>query len=541
MRAPRFMALSVVVGSLALAASASADTVQVTTNLDTLNGVNGCTLRDAAASMAAVAPGTTVNACTPVSATGTDTITFAPSLSGQTITLGSAGEVPLSDPRGAMNVVGPGMGNLTVSGSAPVADRVLHGQGSNPVTVSGMTITGGHPPVLESVLGGCILNEGTLTLSDVHVTGCTVSATGPGSPLSTDAEGAAIGSTGTLTVSDSLVDGNHLTSTGTADGGLVTARGAINAQGTGSLTIDNSTITNNDATATDHHTGTTEAFAGVVSRVGFSISHSTISNNTATAVTDTGNSFTAGGLFLFATGTIQLSTIVGNKADPSGSVAAVTVPAGGIYNQGTAVIRSSTIARNGPTTLVRDGANLYADAGSTTISNSLIAEPRGGGLNCQINPPGTATSGGFNDDYSPAGASCFVPALATDLTSNPLLAAGLANNGGPTQTLALQPTSPVIDKGSSGGLTDATHDQRGFTRPVEFSGTPNAAAGDGTDIGAFEVQLGCAGQTTPSTSCGAPSPPPTQPTTPSKKKNCKKKGKKASVAKKKCKKKKGNK
>ena len=114
MRAGRFIVLSVVVGSLTLAANASADTVQVTTNQDTLGGVDGCTLRDAAAAMTT---GATANACTFVTAAGTDTITFAPSLSGQTITLGSAGEVTLSDPRRAMNVVGPGMGNLTVTES----------------------------------------------------------------------------------------------------------------------------------------------------------------------------------------------------------------------------------------------------------------------------------------------------------------------------------------------------------------------------------------------------------------------------------------
>jgi hypothetical protein len=535
-RARRFMAVPVAVAFLALAASASADTVQVTTNLDTLEGVNGCTLRDAAAAMTT---GATANACTFVTATGTDTITFAPSVSG-TITLGSAGAVTLSDPRRAMNVVGPGVGNLTVTEG--VADRVFNETGANPVTVSGMTITGGNPPA-ETVLGGCIFNDGALTLSRVRVTGCTASTNG--GPLGTDAEGAAIGSTGTLTVSDSLVDGNHSIATGTADGRLVAARGAINIQGAGSLTIDNSTITNNDATATNHFTGAgveAQAFAGVVASgagLSFSISHSTISDNRATGIVDAGNSFTAGGLFLFATGagtkTIELSTIAGNKADPTGS--ATTVAAGGVYNQGTAVIRSSTIAQNGPTSLVRDGANLFADNGSTTISNSLIADPRGGGRNCQIISGATSTSGGFNDDYSPTAPSCFAAPQATDLTSNPLLAAGLANNGGPTQTLALQPSSPVIDKGSSGGVTDATHDQRGFARPVEFSGIPNAAGGDSTDIGAFEVQLACAGQATPSTSCSPPSPP-TQPTTPSKKKKCKKKGKKASAAKKKCKKKK---
>ena len=232
---------------------------------------------------------------------------------------------------------------------------------------------------------------------------------------------------------------------------------------------------------------------------------------------------------------------MGNKATPTGTgVLAVIVPAGGIYNQGTAVIRSSTIARNGPNTGSPAGANLYTDNGSTTLSNSLIAEPLGNGLNCLINPPATTTSGGFNDDYSPAGASCFAPSLATDLTSNPLLAATLANNGGPTQTLALQPTSPMIDKGSSGGLTDATHDQRGLTRPVEFSGTPNAAGGDGTDIGALEVQLACAGQATPSTSCAGPPSPPVAPVSPAapEEEGVQEEGKKAAVAKKKCKKKK---
>jgi hypothetical protein len=43
--------------------------------------------------------------------------------------------------------------------------------------------------------------------------------------------------------------------------------------------------------------------------------------------------------------------------------------------------------------------------------------------------------------------------IATPL--NPLLDP-LANNGGPTQTRALRPTSPAIDKGNSLGLTIST-------------------------------------------------------------------------------------
>ncbi|MEO0853318.1 MAG: choice-of-anchor Q domain-containing protein, partial [Cyanobacteria bacterium J06648_11] len=52
---------------------------------------------------------------------------------------------------------------------------------------------------------------------------------------------------------------------------------------------------------------------------------------------------------------------------------------------------------------------------------------------------------------------------------------GLQDNGGPTQTLALQTTSPAIDQGSNPLTLNV--DQRGADRTV----------GGGTDIGAFEV------------------------------------------------------
>ena len=69
------------------------------------------------------------------------------------------------------------------------------------------------------------------------------------------------------------------------------------------------------------------------------------------------------------------------------------------------------------------------------------------------------------------------------LRIDPKLAPFLENNGGPTQTLALQGGSPAIDAGNnSSGLAT---DQRGagFAR----------MSGNGTDIGAFEVQSGGTG------------------------------------------------
>jgi hypothetical protein len=60
---------------------------------------------------------------------------------------------------------------------------------------------------------------------------------------------------------------------------------------------------------------------------------------------------------------------------------------------------------------------------------------------------------------------------------------GLANNGGSTQTHALLSDSPAIDKGNAAGT-----DQRGSVRPVNFASVPNAAGGNGADIGAYELQ-----------------------------------------------------
>ena len=67
-------------------------------------------------------------------------------------------------------------------------------------------------------------------------------------------------------------------------------------------------------------------------------------------------------------------------------------------------------------------------------------------------------------------------------------------NGGQTETIALLPASPAIDKGTSAGLTgNLTTDQRGsgFPRIFDFPSIANAAGGNGTDIGAFELPVPC--------------------------------------------------
>ena len=151
------------------------------------------------------------------------------------------------------------------------------------------------------------------------------------------------------------------------------------------------------------------------------------------------------------------------------------------------------------------GANLAINFAGATVQNTILAQPLGGGANCS----GTVTSAGFNlTDETGCGLTQPTDQTETDPLLSPL---GLADNGGPTKTIALQEGSPAIDKGlSSAG---ETVDQRGLTRPVEIPGVPNAAGGDGTDIGAFEVQLppgpGPGASTGPIPSAPTPEPTPT--------------------------------
>jgi hypothetical protein len=60
----------------------------------------------------------------------------------------------------------------------------------------------------------------------------------------------------------------------------------------------------------------------------------------------------------------------------------------------------------------------------------------------------------------------------------------LQMNGGLTFTHALLPGSAAIDKGKSFGIMS---DQRGHHRPYDFISIPNAPGGDGSDIGALEM------------------------------------------------------
>jgi hypothetical protein len=98
------------------------------------------------------------------------------------------------------------------------------------------------------------------------------------------------------------------------------------------------------------------------------------------------------------------------------------------------------------------------------LLNTLLAN------NSPANCDGTITDAGHNLSSD---SSCAFTAIGSMNNTYPMLGA-LANNGGPTLTMALLFGSPAIDAGNT-ALAPAT-DQRGFPRP----------AGSAADIGAFE-------------------------------------------------------
>jgi hypothetical protein len=116
-----------------------------------------------------------------------DTIKFAPSLAGQTITLASELSIAKN-----LDIEGPGAAKLTVSGND--ASRVFDIQAGATVTIAGLTIADGR--VLDD-LGGGVANEAGATLFLVNDTFADNTAFGVGGGLfnSTNGTVSVIGST----------------------------------------------------------------------------------------------------------------------------------------------------------------------------------------------------------------------------------------------------------------------------------------------------------------------------------------------------------
>jgi hypothetical protein len=375
--------------------------------------------------------------------TGDDTINFDPALTSggpATITLASA----LPDILSNITINGPGANLMTVSGNH--ASRVFN-ISSGTVKLDSLTIANGKVSGDPGInFGGGIANSGTLTLSNSTLSNNSAS----GGDGITNAGGGII-NFGTLTITGSTLSGNSASGGGSNFGSNNFGGGIANV---GSLTITGSTLSGNSLSGVIGPNGGGGGGGGIANFNGsLIIINSTLSNNSASG----GNSNIGGGIFIInGSSTIINSTLSGN------SVSGGINDGGGIYNNGNVKTRNTIIAGNtsgiGP-----DVFGMFTSQGHNLIGKS---DDSSGFIN------------GMNNDQ--------VGTIAMPL--DPMLGS-LQNNGGPTQTMALQMNSPAINAGDD-CVTDAAHcgdanitqlttDQRGtgFLRK----------SGAHVDIGAFEV------------------------------------------------------
>ncbi|HEX7312568.1 MAG TPA: choice-of-anchor Q domain-containing protein [Pyrinomonadaceae bacterium] len=364
-------------------------------------------------------------------------------------------------------------GTMNISGSRIEASSADGGDGGDQ-NQNGQT-NGGFGGFAQG--GGAWVGGGTVTINnttfeDTEANGGNSGTGGNGANPGGDAGGGGLYSLGNVTVTNSTF---HLAEANGGDGGDAFGStclgghmagdgggargGAIFADG-GSLVINTATFANNFANGGDggdggqtdgglncgNHGAGGLAYGGAVTNnaATVNIKHGTISGNDAQA----GNTGVNQGGANKPPRLAAEGTGGGIRVGPAGVTLENTIIAGNTASNGLGDMTGApTPGPNVDGTVISNGHNLL----------------------------GVATeAGGFGGTGDQTGA-------------NPLLAP-LADNGGPTQTMALTPGSPAIDAGVAAG---ASFDQRGEARTYDDPGVANAATSDGTDIGAFELQPEC--------------------------------------------------
>jgi hypothetical protein len=240
------------------------------------------------------------------------------------------------------------------------------------------------------------------------------------------------------------------------------------------LTVANAVISGSSTMSA----GSSDAGGGIVNiDGGLTVRSSTISGNSAGEY--------GGGIYSLHNGpspgvTIESSTITGNSSGDSGGGAAFFEFASG--TGASLKLKDATISSNhagGP----GGGLATYAGA-SRTMANTIVADNTapGGSDIAVLGAVGTPFNASFSLVENPSLANL---TGSPNITGQDPRLLPLADNGGPAPTQAPGVGSPVIEKGASFGLTS---DQRGVQRPIDFPAIPNAAGGDGSDIGAVELQ-----------------------------------------------------
>ena len=299
-----------------------------------------------------------------------------------------------------------------------------------------------------SVTGTILLNSDQLTVDK------SVTISGPGANVLTVKSAGlfrvlTVNSGKTVTISGLTVTNGHLS-------GVNQGAGIFNS---GTLTVIDCTISNN--TAQDNG-------GGIRNDGSLTVSGSTFTGNTS-----------GGGGAINSTGPYLLSnsTISGNHSTGNG---------GGItIDGGTTTISNSTVSGNSAPSFNSGGGIFRYGPGDGTLNlnSSIVAKNTAG---CAPDIDGTVSSGDYNLVENTSGTTLTGTHNITGV--DPMLGP-LASYGGPTAMHILLTGSPAIDQGKN--FSDAATDQRGAGSARTVDGAAaNATGGDGTDIGAFERQIG---------------------------------------------------
>jgi hypothetical protein len=348
-------------------------------------------------------------------------------------------------------------------------------QSAGTLTITSCTFSFNSVLVASGYGGGIEIASGTATITSSTLNGNSSALAGGG-----------IDNNGTLTITSSTLNGNSAVSGG----------GGINSGGINSgsmLTITSSTLSGNSALGGGglNHGGTA------------TITSSTLSDNFASGRFPFGGGIASGGYSTAATLSLTNCILSGNSAATGGGIHSYTYYADSTVSLTNCTLSGNSAATGGGIYNTGYSATATLSLTSSTLSGNLASGGPGGGIVNIVNTgyaiaqarntiiagntaaslpdvSGPLASQGHNLIGDGTGGSGYDPTDLVGTASNPIdpKLGPLADNGGPTLTMALLPGSPAIDAGDN---TDAPMwDQRGAPFRRIVNGT--------IDIGAFEVQ-----------------------------------------------------
>ena len=159
-----------------------------------------------------------------------------------------------------------------------------------------------------------------------------------------------------------------------------------------------------------------------------------------------------------------VDVMAGGQATITNSTIASSIGGDGILLDGNGTFNQDTIANNAFNGIDNHGG------GVATVRNTILSGNGSG--NCFFPITGAAGTGSNSDDSATSCGATITTGGASS-TGTGVIAASLANNGGPTNTYALPAASVAVGHGTGAGA--APDDQRGFLRDAA------------PDVGAYEL------------------------------------------------------